>query len=144
VLEREGLAEALRELANNSENIFGMSCVFKHEGDDPFRDVEPGVHLYRIAQEAISNAVKHGKASTVAVHLLSQGGRVVMTIVDDGMGISESTAIADGMGLQIMQYRAKMIGADLEVEHRVCGGTAVICRYDPLTTARLGSANVHN
>jgi signal transduction histidine kinase len=144
VLEREGLAEALRELASNSENIFGISCIFSRQGETAFRDVQAGVHLYRIAQEAISNAVKHGKAATVAVHLLSRGSRLVMTIVDNGSGISQSTPLVDGMGLRIMQYRAKMIGADVEVERRVAGGTAVICRYDPLTTARLGSVNVHN
>src|SRR6185295_12442242 len=66
VLEREGLAEALRELAANAERIFSISCVFQHEGEVRFDDVPAGVHLYRIAQEAISNSVKHGDAKNVA------------------------------------------------------------------------------
>ena len=96
-----------------------------------FRDVPAGVHLYRIAQEAISNSVKHGDAKSVAIHLLSGKGKVVMSVVDNGRGITSPAGDADGMGLRIMRYRAKMIGATVEVESRRFGGTAVLCQYQP-------------
>ncbi len=141
VLEREGLAAALRELASNAERIFDISCVFQHDGELSFRDVPAGVHLYRIAQEAISNSVKHGKAKTIAIHLRSDGSKVAMSVVDDGTGFEPPPQAADGMGLRIMRYRAKMIGATVDVEQRKAGGTTVTCRYHPASAAHGTDSN---
>ncbi len=141
VLEKEGLASALRELAANAERIFNITCVFNQEGDATFDDLQAGVHLYRIAQEAISNAVKHGKAGHVAMHLLSGERAVVMTIIDNGTGFERPASDADGMGLRIMRYRAKMIGATVDVEHPMAGGTAVICRHVRGNSTFSSSAN---
>ncbi|HEY7087581.1 MAG TPA: sensor histidine kinase [Tepidisphaeraceae bacterium] len=145
-LEREGLSEALQQLAANAESIFNIRCTVSENADCDLRDVTAGVHLYRIAQEAISNAVKHGKAKNIAIHLTQgEGGQIAMTIVDDGAGIKQNgeangagsdsdaggRSASNGMGLRIMRYRAKMIGATVDVEPRHGGGTSVTCHYRP-------------
>jgi len=130
-LESAGLAEALRELAANAESIFRIECTVDEPGGIKPPPVGTGVHLYRIAQEAISNAVRHGKARHVEVRLRSTGGELLMQIADDGSGIDPTAASMNGMGLRIMRYRARMIGAQIEIRHRQLGGTEVLCRYDP-------------
>lgn len=132
VLESRGLAAALAELANNARNIFGIDCTFEAFGPADFRDVAVGVHLYRIAQEAISNAVKHGHALSVTIRLIATDTALSMEIADDGSGMQVSTGENEGMGLRIMQYRANMIGAAMRVEQRTrTGGKGVLvtCQF---------------
>lgn len=129
VLEREGLAEALLELAANAEKLFGIRCTCDQTGADHFTDVATSVHLYRIAQEAISNAVKHGRAKNIAIQLLGVPSGLTMCITDDGKGFDQRAAGANGMGVRIMQYRAKMIGAQVDIQSASDGGAAVVCRY---------------
>jgi signal transduction histidine kinase len=127
-----GLAAALDELASNAENIFGIDCTFEETGKLEFRDLSVADHLYRIAQEAISNAVKHGGAKQIKVQLFSKGDQIRMEIADDGSGIQPKIEQVDGMGLRIMHYRAKMIGARVDVRHRgpnAGSGTIVVCEY---------------
>jgi signal transduction histidine kinase len=127
-LESSGLAEALRELAANAENIFSIECTFEQTGEEHDVGTNVGVHLYRIAQEAISNAVRHGHAKTVTIDLIGSPNAVDMRITDDGRGIRESKSSLDGMGLQIMRYRARLIGATVVVQD-LNPGTRVACRY---------------
>src|SRR5207245_2148609 len=108
-LESAGLAEALRELAANAESIFRIECSVDEQSPIDQPPVGTAVHLYRIAQEAISNAVRHGKAKHVHVRLRNSGGVLVMQIDDDGVGIDPAAASMNGMGLRIMRYRARMI-----------------------------------
>jgi signal transduction histidine kinase len=82
-------------------------------------------HLYRIAQEAIHNAIKHGKARTITVLFMTEAGKLVLTIQDDGAGIAQEWT--PGMGLQNMKTRAQMIGATLEIHAGASGGTVVTC-----------------
>jgi signal transduction histidine kinase len=129
-LESGGLAEALRELAANAETIFGIEVPFVLEGDAVAVDVSAGTHLYRIAQEAISNAVRHGKARRVQLLLEGVGTELILRIRDDGSGIAPpGERRAAGMGLRIMNYRARMIGANVEIRPMESGGTEVVCRY---------------
>jgi signal transduction histidine kinase len=135
-LEKVGLAEALQELAANAENIFNIQCSFERDGQTDIRDLAAAVHLYRIAQEAISNAVKHGNAAHIRLRLSDLGNEIHMQIIDDGSGIQPANnhGEQDGMGLRIMQYRARMIGAQIDVQHRNGesqnqSGTVVTCRY---------------
>jgi signal transduction histidine kinase len=130
-LESAGLAEALRELAANAESLFGIQCTFEQIGELKLHDVSAADHLYRIAQEAISNAVRHGKAKVVRIRLEEAGDLLTVNVEDNGSGIDESKASADGMGLRIMRYRAGMIGATVDVRRRDAGGTVVTCRYEP-------------
>jgi signal transduction histidine kinase len=91
-------------------------------------DFEPmlALHLYRIAEEAVTNAVKHAGAESITIGLAILAGRPVLEIADDGKGIGQKVK-TEGMGLRNMQYRANVIGGDLTVEPRKGGGTCVRC-----------------
>ena len=128
-----GLPSALAELAAHSESVFHIHCSFECVGDSFDRlDVGVAVHLYRIAQEAVTNAARHGHAQQIRIRLEMTNGDTLLSlqIIDDGTGIQQpTTATGDGMGLRIMRYRAKMIGAAIELDHPPTGGTVITCRY---------------
>jgi len=85
-------------------------------------------HLYRIAQEAVSNAVKHGRAKTVKVSLAGGSNQLRLRIQDDGVGFPEELdEETRGMGVRIMHYRARIIGANLEISGALDGGTTLTC-----------------
>ena len=87
-------------------------------------------HLYRIAQEAIGNAIKHGHAKSVTVALSEFGGEVSLTISDNGCGFTREKGTIDGMGLRIMEYRAELIGATVDIESNAGVGTTVVCKLE--------------
>jgi PAS domain S-box-containing protein len=125
-LEVEGLMTALQELAANTQKLFGMDCRFECKTAIRLADLAVATHLYRIAQEAVSNAIKHGRAKQIWIQLQAAAGRAVLKIKDNGRGFSpDASPPAAGMGLHIMQYRAGMIGASLHFEH--ASGTTVVC-----------------
>jgi len=126
-LETEGLASALQELAEYVNGRFGIACVLENVETALSVDHAVATHLYRIAQEAVTNAVKHSKASRILIKLAGKKGNVSVCIQDDGVGISDP--IPYGMGLRIMQYRARMIGGSLKIEHGPNGGTVVVCLF---------------
>jgi PAS domain S-box-containing protein len=126
-LESEGLTSALHELAANTEKIFGLACRVECPEVVPSYAAAVGTHLYRIAQEAVSNAIKHGKASEILIRLELAGERMVLSIADNGKGIPKVLPRNSGMGLHIMEYRAGMIGGLLSVERNAAGGTSVLC-----------------
>jgi PAS domain S-box-containing protein len=127
-LESEGLASALHEHAVNIEKMFGIRCRFDYDTQAPLHSPAISSHLFRLAQEAISNAIKHGKAREISIHLKADPGGVYLGISDNGSGFSlGATAKSEGMGLRIMRYRAGMIGGTLTVERNASGGTIVIC-----------------
>ncbi|MHB8762747.1 MAG: cache domain-containing protein [Deferrisomatales bacterium] len=122
-LEEEGLEVALRQLVEMVEAVFGVPCEFR-----PGAGVTVGgsaaVHVYRIAQEALHNAVKHANAQGIALGLEHRDGRGVLEVTDDGVGLAAGAA-GRGMGLRIMAFRAAMIGAELELGPGDPGGTRV-------------------
>jgi len=124
-----GLMSALQHWAGEVEDLFRIACRF--ECDDPvlIHNQAATNHLYRIAQEAVHNAIKHGHPSRITIALSCANGRGVLSIRDDGEGISEAADHRNGMGLHIMRYRAGMIGGVLEVVR--CGerGTLVTCLF---------------
>jgi two-component system sensor kinase FixL len=126
-LESEGLKSALEELAVNTEKMFGISCRLESRGEMKISDLAVATHLYRIAQEAVSNAFKHGKASKVTIELVFEPKRICLSVKDNGVGFSREAAKNKGMGLRIMQYRAGMLGGTLSVEPNSSGGTSVVC-----------------
>jgi signal transduction histidine kinase len=128
-LEADGLRIALSSLATNVEKLFGISCNVDYSEDIVVQDQATATHLYRIVQEALNNAIKHGKADTVTVSLLQQDDAAVLTIQDNGCGISNAVNQGKGMGLNIMQYRASMIGASLDIADGEAGGTVVRCSF---------------
>jgi len=126
-LEADGLAEALQNLAVNLSRAFNVSCQFQHSGRMGLRDPAAGSHLYRIAQEAASNAIRHGRARNVTVSLEASREKLLLTITDDGTGMSADARHQNGMGLRIMDYRAKLIGAIFEIKNLPGGGARAVC-----------------
>ena len=126
-LESEGLASALRELAANAEKLFGLECKIECGPGVPNIDPAIATHLYRIAQEAVSNAVKHGKAPRVVIRLAVDPERLLLSVTDNGQGFPKVLPRDGGMGLRIMRYRAGMIGGLLSTESKQGGGTTVLC-----------------
>ena len=94
-------------------------------------DSEVELHLYYIVQEALLNAVNHGKATSVIVTLASDGERLKLTVQDNGTGFDPSNSARSGMGIRIMRYRAKVIAATLELQSQINQGTQITCRFSP-------------
>lgn len=126
-LEQNGFVAAIRELASNSERFFHIECPSECDESIALTDSATATHLYRIAQEAVHNAVKHGKAKRVEIKLMSSGGHAVLLIKDNGVGMPEQTEKFHGMGLRNMRYRAQIINATLDIERDRSGGTIVLC-----------------
>ena len=98
---------------------------FQFHGGSPNWDEQAAIHLYRIAQEAINNATRHGKARNILVFLEAADHSISLRVLDDGVGVFESCS--EGMGLRIMRYRAHSIGGEVTVERRNGPGTTVSC-----------------
>ena len=128
-LESNGLMVALQELAENSAKLFQISCEFRFDGCVAVDDNTVAMHLYRIAQEAVTNAVKHGGAKEIVIRLAESEDKCILTITDDGLGLPETFAKNQGTGLQIMKYRAATIGASLEVGRAGGRGICVSCSF---------------
>ena len=88
---------------------------------------EVNIQLYRIVQEALNNALKHARAKKILIHLEVSGPNFLVSVQDDGVGIAPSVSGLGGMGLHIMRYRARTIGATLEILSNISGGTTVVC-----------------
>jgi PAS domain S-box-containing protein len=131
VSDASGLMSALEQYSLEVQDLFGLSCRF--ECDRPVLVFNETVanHLYRIAQEAVNNAIKHGDGKKLMITLSADGGGVALSIRDDGRGLPD-VRNSSGMGLHIMNYRAKMIGATLQVERCSEGGTVVTCKLQSL------------
>ncbi len=127
-LESEGLMSALAELALNTEKIFRIQCVFDCNEIVKFDDHAASTHLFRIAQEAVSNAIKHGKAQKIIIILRDEPGHLALSIRDNGKGFSKSISRSGGMGLRIMHTRMGMVGGSLAIEKSSGGqGVTVAC-----------------
>lgn len=126
-VEGEGLASALRELSRDTQTLFGARCRFLCPAPVAIYDHGIATHLFRIAQESVTNAIKHGHATAVQISLTADPDLVAMQIDDNGAGFSAPSAGGKGMGLRIMQYRAAVIGARLAVQSRGKRGVRVTC-----------------
>ena len=130
-VEQQGLAVALRELTHSIEEIYGVSCVFVCPEPIQALDPEVATHVYRVAQEAINNTLKHAQASRIDVRLVQHDALLKLTVSDDGIGFSVTNAQGEGMGLRIMDYRARMIGGSFNVQPEPNGGAVVTCVFPP-------------
>jgi PAS domain S-box-containing protein len=146
--ETGGLAFALRELASRSRDLYGLKVNLRAEVWPKLTlDETDASHLYRIAQEALTNAARHGRASLVDIFLLVTRNTFLLCITDNGEGFREPTSPYTGMGLKIMKYRASMIGAKFEIAPNDPHGTVVrISGEQPLTAAPVqpGRANLRS
>ena len=131
-LEAGGLKSALGEMAYDFEKVFGVPCTFEHDGGVVIDDEVVATHLYRMAQEAATNAIRHGRAKHVMIRLGSDGECITLVVQDDGTGFAAAETMADeaeGMGLRIMDYRAKMVGGALTIRRQPEGGTLLTCAF---------------
>jgi PAS domain S-box-containing protein len=128
-LSEGGLETALETLALDVRYLFRGSCTFACDRPLGRLDREAERHLFRIAQEAVNNAVAHGKAKRIKIRLGAKGGEGLLTVLDNGVGLPESLRPPDGIGLHNMAYRARLIGGRIEVRRRSRGGTTVLCAF---------------
>jgi signal transduction histidine kinase len=126
-LDSNELAPALRELAVTVEKVCGIACILEGESKLAVGDRTVVNHLFRLAQEAINNSVKHGKAKRVVIGLKSVPGNVVLSIRDDGVGFTPPPPHVKGLGLRIMNYRAQKIGGSFDIRRGEDAGTLVTC-----------------
>ncbi len=129
VSEAHGLMSALRLHASEVEDLFGITCRFECEDTVLVHDAPMATHLYRIAQEAVNNAVKHAHATSIVIRLFGDEREGTLMIQDDGIGIERPLTPHTGVGLQIMNYRAGVIGGNLEIRKEQTRGTSVTCRF---------------
>jgi PAS domain S-box-containing protein len=139
-LENNGLHAALQDLSATTEKLFSVSCSVECDPNARVPDNNAALHLYRIAQEAINNAIKHGKAQRIVVSLGRSNGAVRLTIKDNGAGFPKNEVKSNGIGLRVMNYRAGMIGASLSVESQPASGTRVSCQLQKDDAVRNPSA----
>jgi len=133
-LEEHGLVIALEELAASASGRYRITCRFVCPTAPSKVDPELELHLYYIVQEALLNAVNHGKATSVIVTLAPDGDRWKLTVQDNGAGFQIADKNRAGMGIRIMRYRAKVIGASLDLRSQAGQGTEIACVFNP--TAR--------
>ena len=126
-LESDGLIAALRGLAANVSRMFKIACTLECDAPPLIEDVNVATHLYRIAQEAVQNALRHGKPRQIVMSLGHARGRAELTIEDDGAGLPENWQSGGGLGTRTMAHRAAMIGGMLSIEPNPTGGTFVRC-----------------
>ena len=134
-----GLESALNELALSTSKLAGISCSFICVGPVQIRDNARAVHLFRIAQEALSNVTKHGHAKAVVIALEACDGALSLRVSDDGLGFDPTCSERKGMGLNIMRYRARMLAGTLEIQSNSPAGTMVTCTIARAATAELSS-----
>ena len=122
-----GLSIALEDLARTTTSQRGMSVSLHETGDTHLANAEDGMHLYRIAQEAVNNAAKHGGARKVTIVLSSSGDSLHLAVADDGKGMALPPDGARSMGLHSMKYRARAVGGELKIDSNPSEGTIVSC-----------------
>lgn len=121
-----GIIAAIQELVAMTERVFDVACTYHGDGRIVVDRHLAATNLYRIAQEAVSNAVRHGRGRRILVSLAIDGDALTLEVHDDGIGLDPTAGERDGLGLRIMKYRAEMIGGRLEVRSDG-GGTTVRC-----------------
>lgn len=126
-LDEAGLPAALNELATSSSRLLPVECTFESAGQSGVGQNGKATHLYRIAQEAIHNATKHGKARKIDIRLSANASATSLSIADDGIGFSNNGNAIKGVGISIMRYRANLMDGEFAIEAGADGGTIVSC-----------------
>ena len=131
VLPGGDIVPALQDLAGTTTNLFKISCRVAAPRELHLVDEASARQLYRIAQEATTNAAKHSQGKHIIVRLAKQRGQIVLTVRDDGVGLPKTISESTGQGLRIMQYRAGLLNARLKIARAPGGGTLVTCAFAP-------------
>ena len=121
----EGNLEAALEGLAKRGSLSGIRVRFRGQNDVPPLDLKVRNHLYRIAQEAVQNALKHSAAKSIEIELAARPGTVTLSITDDGRGLSADAG--SGLGMRTMRFRASAIGGKLSIRRAESGGNAVVC-----------------
>jgi len=129
-LDADGLTVALQGLAENITERFGIDCVFEGEESLPIRDSAIATQLYRIAQEAVANSIKHAAAQRITIQLAMNPSALSLAISDDGIGFPDRLPRSEGLGLQLMRHGASLAGASLDVRRNGQRGTIVTCKLN--------------
>jgi signal transduction histidine kinase len=127
-LEADGLSVALEGLAENISERFTINCIFHGEEPIPVRDSAVATQLYRIAQEAATNAAKHAAAKNIDIRVTADGSELTLAIIDDGVGFPDKVSDSKGLGLRLMRHGAALIGAALSVQRNGRSGTTATCK----------------
>jgi PAS domain S-box-containing protein len=129
-LDSGSLISSLHELAASTQHLFGIHCTFRYDKLITMSNSESAVHLYRIAQEAVTNAIKHGRTKNIEIRLESAEDNAVLTVENDGRDFPKEYEVrGTGMGLQIMDHRVDLIGGTLKIRKGPKGGTIVSCTF---------------
>ena len=134
----QGLMTALQQWAGEIEDLFSISCRFECFTPVLIHDDTMATHLYYIAREAVNNGIKHGHAGQILIRLAADDDQGVLSILDNGCGIGKIAAGNKGMGMHLMNYRARIVGGSLEVQPGETGGTMVTCLF-PMPPANNGN-----
>lgn len=134
-VEEDGLVSALDELVKRTSGARGIQVTLEAEHQAAPASVEVAMHLYRITQESLANAVRHAGAKEVWISLKSEDGTICLSIRDDGKGFPVTDTVTFGIGIRAMQHRAQLVGGELEIRSRPDIGTNVICRLPGSGTA---------
>ena len=128
-LMEEGLIGALKRLAENTTTMFNVACELSGKTTLLIYDHEVATHLYHVAQEAVSNAVRHGRPSRIRILVAENGNGGSLTIEDNGKGMAEEGCAREGLGLHIMKYRAEAVGGAFSMSRGESGGMQVVCTF---------------
>jgi signal transduction histidine kinase len=126
-MDSRGLMLALDDLVISATRRTGIEVFLECDGDTFIHDALVSNHLYYIAQEAVSNAIRHGKPGRIVVVLKTENGRISLEVRDDGIGFAGERTGKQGMGLRIMRYRAERVGARFSIRSSPTRGTTVSC-----------------
>lgn len=135
-MDPEGLMHALAQFADTASELYAVRCRFAPTGTVLVHDSRVAENLYRIAQEALRNAVKHGDAKTVTIRLFTLRGQPALTVTDDGVGFGPAEAAKTGMGLRIMRHRAQAVGAQFAIDAGETGGMVVSVLPQPIAATK--------
>ena len=123
------LTPALGQLCDETSRLFSVDCRFDADGPPPRLTNEAATHLYCLAREALCNVIRHGQATEIVLALRANGAAGELTVSDNGNGFQNRPDQANGLGLRIMDHRARQVGGKLKVTRQPKGGTVVTSSF---------------
>lgn len=129
-IQSDGFISALQEYALRISRMYGLNCRFEYDHPIIVKEHSTATHLYRIVQEAVNNAIQHGRADQIIIQLAAHDGQTTLCVKNNGIDIAENIDSIKGIGIHSMTYRAKMIGASLTIQSDEPQGTVITCSWE--------------